>query len=353
MFTVSRDTEITPELMCDYIELHNTKALRLNVLKQYYEAKHEILERRKKRSLANNRIVINHAKYISLISAGYMCGSPVTYQSKSETDLTELNDWIEDAEVSTQDMDLATDQSIFGLAYELGYIGEDDNGKAILKLTTVDPRNAFVVYENNVTYKPMAACYYYPVTAVKTQEIIGYDCTVVTEKVKYSFRINSSFKLNSAVEESINEFGMINLFEVYNNKDCQGDFEQQITLIDAYNKLMSDRLNDKEQFVEALMVLKGQTLGDTSDERSEMYQAVRDNGVIEIDPEGDISFLTRQLDEAGSEVLRKSIVEDIGRTSCVPQMLDDNFSGNSSGVALSYKFFPLDQVIKVKEKYFK
>lgn len=353
MFTVSRDTEITPELMCDYIELHNTKALRLNVLKQYYEAKHEILERRKKRSLANNRIVINHAKYISLISAGYMCGSPLTYQSKSDADLTELNDWIEDAEVSTQDMDLATDQSIFGLAYELGYIGEDDNGKAILKLTTVDPRNAFVVYENNVTYKPMAACYYYPVTAVKTQEIIGYDCTVVTEKVKYSFRINSSFKLNSAVEESINEFGMINLFEVYNNKDCQGDFEQQITLIDAYNKLMSDRLNDKEQFVEALMVLKGQTLGDTSDERSEMYQAVRDNGVIEIDPEGDISFLTRQLDEAGSEVLRKSIVEDIGRTSCVPQMLDDNFSGNSSGVALSYKFFPLDQVIKVKEKYFK
>ena len=353
MFTVSRDTEITPELMCDYIELHNTKALRLNVLKQYYEAKHEIFERRKKRSLANNRIVINHAKYISLISAGYMCGSPLTYQSKSDADLTELNDWIEDAEVSTQDMDLATDQSIFGLAYELGYIGEDDNGKAILKLTTVDPRNAFVVYENNVTYKPMAACYYYPVTAVKTQEIIGYDCTVVTEKVKYSFRINSSFKLNSAVEESINEFGMINLFEVYNNKDCQGDFEQQITLIDAYNKLMSDRLNDKEQFVEALMVLKGQTLGDTSDERSEMYQAVRDNGVIEIDPEGDISFLTRQLDEAGSEVLRKSIVEDIGRTSCVPQMLDDNFSGNSSGVALSYKFFPLDQVIKVKEKYFK
>lgn len=353
MFTVSKDTEITPELMCDYIELHNTKALRLNVLKQYYEAKHEILERRKKRSLANNRIVINHAKYISLISAGYMCGSPLTYQSKSDADLTELNDWIEDAEVSTQDMDLATDQSIFGLAYELGYIGEDDNGKAILKLTTVDPRNAFVVYENNVTYKPMAACYYYPVTAVKTQEIIGYDCTVVTEKVKYSFRINSSFKLNSAVEESINEFGMINLFEVYNNKDCQGDFEQQITLIDAYNKLMSDRLNDKEQFVEALMVLKGQTLGDTSDERSEMYQAVRDNGVIEIDPEGDISFLTRQLDEAGSEVLRKSIVEDIGRTSCVPQMLDDNFSGNSSGVALSYKFFPLDQVIKVKEKYFK
>ena len=116
---------------------------------------------------------------------------------------------------------------------------------------------------------------------------------------------------------------------------------------------MSDRLNDKEQFVEALLVLKGQTLGDDSQERAETYEAVRENGVIEIDPEGDISYLTRQMDENGSETLRKSIVEDIGRTSCVPQMLDENFAGNASGVALSYKFFPLDQRIRVKEKYFR
>ena len=97
MFTVSKDTEITPELMCGYIKLHNSYAVKLNILARYYEGFHDIINRRKKRSLANNRIVINHAKYISLISAGYMCGSPVTYQSKSETDLTELNDWIEDA----------------------------------------------------------------------------------------------------------------------------------------------------------------------------------------------------------------------------------------------------------------
>ena len=353
MFTVSKDTEITPELMCGYIKLHNSYAVKLNILARYYEGFHDIINRRKKRSLANNRIVINHAKYISLISAGYMCGSPVTYQSKSETDLTELNDWIEDAEVSTQDMDLATDQSIFGVAYELGYITEDDDGKAILKLATVDPRDAFVVYENNVTFKPAAACYYYPVRDLKKQQVLGYDCTVITADKKWNFRINVSFGLDSTIEESINEFGMINLFEVYNNKEHQGDFEQEISLIDAYNKLMSDRLNDKEQFVEALMVLKGQTLGDTSAEKSETYEAIKENGVIEVDPEGDISFLTRQMDESGSEILRKAIVEDIGRTSCVPQMLDENFSGNSSGVALSYKFFPLDQRIRVKEKYFK
>ena len=35
----------------------------------------------------------------------------------------------------------------------------------------------------------------------------------------------------------------------------QGDFEQLITQIDAYNVLMSDRINDKEQFVNSLLFL--------------------------------------------------------------------------------------------------
>ena len=32
MFTVSRDTEITPLLMCDYIKIHNQRAAKLDVL---------------------------------------------------------------------------------------------------------------------------------------------------------------------------------------------------------------------------------------------------------------------------------------------------------------------------------
>ena len=353
MFTVAKDTEITPQLMCGYVKLHNTYAKHLNVLHEYYTGNHEILRRVKKETLANNKVVINHARYITLISAGYMCGSPVTYQSKSDTDLTELNDWIEDAELATQDMDLATDQSKYGLAYELGYIAEGDDGKAVFKLATVDPRDAFVVYENNVTFKPVAAVYYYPVRDLNTQSITGYDATLITESTVWTFKLGSGFELNSVPEESVNTLGMINLYEVYNNKDHQGDFEQEISLIDAYDKLMSDRLNDKEQFVDALMVLKGATLGDDDAEKASTYRAVKNNGVMELDGDASVEFLARQLDENGSETLRKAIVEDIGRMSCVPQMLDENFSGNSSGVALSYKFFPLDQIIKVKEKYFR
>ena len=47
----------------------------------------------------------------------------------------------------------------------------------------------------------------------------------------------------------------------FNDGQRQGDFEQVISLIDAYNTLQSDRVNDKEQFVDSLMYIKGQILG--------------------------------------------------------------------------------------------
>lgn len=353
IFTVARGTEITPLLMTKYIQLHNNGLQRLNLLHNYFLGKHRILERRKSPKQANNKLVINRAKYTTLIASGYMCGNAISYSSKSNQNLDDLNEWLESAEAVTQDMDIATDQSIFGVAYELAYIDEDEDGQLILKLSTIDPRNAFVVYENNVTYKPVAACYYYEVRDVDTQRLVGYDCTVITDSTKYEFRITEGFAMQGDVEESGNDLGMINLFEVFNNKENQGDYEQAITLIDAYDILMSDRVNDKEQFVDALMVLKGQTLGDTNEERVDMYEDVMDNRYIELDENGEISYLTRQFDEGSVEILRKAIVEDIALVTCVPQMTDENFSGNASGVALSYKFFPLDQVIKCKEKYFR
>ena len=44
-----------------------------------------------------------------------------------------------------------------------------------------------------------------------------------------------------------------------NNEEEQGDFEQVISLIDAYDKMESDSLNDFEYFVDAYLALYGFT----------------------------------------------------------------------------------------------
>ena len=100
------------------------------------------------------------------------------------------------------------------------------------------------------------------------------------------------------------------------------------------------------------MVLKGQTLGDTSGEKTETYRDIKDTGVIEITAESAVEYLTRQFDEASVEVLRKSLENDLHKFSCVPAMTDENFSGTVSGVAMKYKLLGLEQITKIKEHYF-
>ena len=60
--------------------------------------------------------------------------------------------------------------------------------------------------------------------------------------------------------------GQIPIIEYRNNHFAIGDYEQQISLIDAYNSLMGNRVNDKEQAVESILVLYGTQLADTPED---------------------------------------------------------------------------------------
>lgn len=171
-------------------------------------------------------------------------------------------------------------------------------------------------------------------------------------EITQDFELTSNFGIKSEGEAVPHYFGKVPLNEIYNDGQRQGDFEQVISLIDAYNTLQSDRVNDKEQFVDSLMYIKGQILGETDDEKAETYDDIKRNRVVELSQDGEIGFLTRQFDEASVEVLRKSIVTDIHKISGVPDMSDDNFAGNASGVAMKYKLLNLEQITKTKERYF-
>ena len=148
-------------------------------------------------------------------------------------------------------------------------------------------------------------------------------------------------------------FGNVPIIEYRNNKLCIGDFEQQISLIDAYNKLTSDRVNDKEQFVEALLVIYGTLMGDDNEEVSEVMKILKENGLLELPADARAEYISRTFDENGMEILRKAIKEDIYTFSHVPNLTDENFVGNSSGVAMEYKLLGLQMITGEKEKYYK
>ena len=350
MFQVSPDTELSVDLAAKYVTKHRRDyAPVLARLKDYYDGNHDILSRTKDANLSNNRVVVNHASYIADISSGYLTGSAVSYTS--DEDITELTDVLEKADASTQDTDLSLDSTVYGRSFELVYM---DNGEpARPKLAKADPQGAFVVYDSTVQHAEMFGVTYMPVFDFNDQ-ITGYECVMYTSNLIQSFAMDSNLAKITRVDEPTEHFfGLVPLIEYWNNGDCRGDFENVISLIDAYNTLTSDRVNDKEQFVDSLLVVIGQVFGDTDQEKSETYQAVRRNKVLELAEGSSVQFLNQQLDESSVEILRKALKEDIHTISKVPDMSDSQFAGNVSGVAMAYKLLAFEMLARTKERFFK
>lgn len=319
---------------------------RLQKLEDYYSGMHRILSRDKDKQLANNRLVCNHAKYIVDTATGYLVGNPVSYEGEK---IEKLQNWYKRADTATQDMDLAKDASIYGRAFELIYFSSDES--PVCKLANLSPKNAFVVYDDTVEHKELFAVHYFPIFDGDGKRD-GFHCSVYTEKEIAEYQTDCDLSNVQQLLTENNEFGLVPVTEIYNNEECQGDFEQVISLIDAYNILQSDRVNDKEQFVDAILLLINTSLGDNPDEESQAVKALRKNKILELGEDGDARWLTRTFDEASVEILRKAIEQDIHKFSNVPCMTDENFVGNSSGIAMRYKLLGFEQITKIKERYF-
>ena len=143
-------------------------------------------------------------------------------------------------------------------------------------------------------------------------------------------------------------FGRVPVIEYRNNEEKQGDFEQAISLIDAYNLLQSDRLNDKEAFVDAILFIQGFIL---DDEDGKALMEERMLQVTGTPSETAASYLTKELNEGNVSILRDAILDDFHKVTYVPNMNDENFAGNVSGEAMKYKLFGLLQLMSVKSRY--
>lgn len=321
---------------------------------KYYEGEHAITRRKKKnKNSSNNKVVCNHAKDISDTATGYFMNSPITYgvyDDKNEKAAGKLTDAFDIAEVDEADSDNAHDMSVCGVAYEYVYVKKDETN---LFVRNLEPDHTFLVYDDSIEQNLVFGVYYYKFKD-SIKDTYCYRATVCTQKYIHEFIIECNGENHDDIKTSIeHKLNNVPIIEYRNNKLCIGDFEQQISLIDAYNTIMSDRVNDKEQFVESLLVIYGSLMGDDEDEVSEAMKVLKEHGLLELPAEAKAEYINRSLDETGMETLRNAIKEDIYTFSHVPNLTDENFVGNSSGVAMEYKLLGLEMVTKEKEKYYK
>ena len=318
----------------------------------YYLGKHAILNRlRIKDNAPNQKPVCNHAKDIADTATGFFMGTPISYTlMDAENDLDVLTDALDIAGADDVDSDNALDMARCGVAYEYVYVAPDTND---IKLKNLEATNTFLVCDDTIEQNPLFAVYYY-VRKDSTESTLTFKATVATNTLIYDLTIFDTNGYQPITEEPREHyFGAIPIIEYRNGKDGIGDYEQQIGLIDAYNTLMADRVNDKQQFIDAILVIYGSLLADDEDETSEAMKVLKENKLLELPSDAKAEYLTRTFDETGVEVLRKAIKEDIYTFSHVPNLTDESFAGNASGVAMEYKLIGLLKLIATKQKYYR
>ena len=345
------ETNLKAELIYKLIRKHANEREDLQKLKRYYIGDHSILKHERRNPNAPNfKTVANHAKDIADTATGYFLGSPITYNNTGESDLEPLLVAFDNAEVDQVDTQNALNMAIYGRAYEYIYVKEGLNE---LDSASLDVENTFIVYDDSIERRPLFAVYYYEVKD-DSKDTKTYQAEVFTQNLHYHIVLSDSsgsYVKKNDVEP--HHLGQIPIIEYKNNNFAIGDYEQQISLIDAYNSLMGNRVNDKEQAIESILILYGVQLGDTPEETHRAMTLLNEEGLLELPMDAKAEFLKNLLDEGATEILRKAIKEDIYTFSHVPNLTDEKFAGNSSGVAMEYKLLGLEMITKIKEANYK
>lgn len=336
------------EVIAFCIKEHQKELERLNRLSDTYDGKHEILKRKKESSNDLTNVMVNNAKYVTDMNVGFTFGNPIAYTPGKDKNIDPVIEAFDEMSIKKHDRELGKDLSVYGIGYELHYLAIEKD-VTVPKITCIDPRGMFLVTDDTVERHPLFAVRYIQKFDLEG-ESIGYNVEVYSPQWYIVYRVeNLEFKSPNRLKIKPHFYNAVPVVEFRNNEEKQGDFEQAMSLINAYNVLQSDRINDKEAFIDAILVLYGFNLEETTHfeagDKNMLEAPAKENGV-------GAEWLTKTFSEKDVDVLSKSIEKDIHKVTYTPNLNDENFAGNISGEAMKYKLFGLLQLLVTKTGYF-
>lgn len=317
---------------------------RYDRLWRYYLGRHDILRARKEGEV---QVAVNYAKYVVDIALNYYLGRPVKYDPNQTdalgrpVDLSPLLDCYERQHIAEVDLAIGRTMGVMGDCLELCYATPGPNPAP--KSARIDPRNGILVCDTTVEHAKLFALVW-----DRREKITGeqyYFVTVYTDRTARDFICGNldgeSFR--PVGEVRYHWFGGVPVIAYTNNDDRQGDFEQILSLIDAYDGLMSSRLTDKKKFVDALLVFFGMTLAE-GDEAKLAREKFIDGAPLDARAE----YIQKTFNESEVQVLADSLVREMHKMTLTVDMSDEQFAGNSSGQALKLKLLTMDLLSRSK-----
>lgn len=357
------------ELLLAYIkEFVETRVPRYDRLDDYYMAENTAIYAKPPRADSYDadkpdaRVSHSFAEFISSFLTSFIAGKPITYvvegneEEESDDLMLAIEEFNHDNDIDLHNYTVFSDSSIYGEGNELMY-RTVEGGKDIDKVTVLPRMNSFIIYDMTLENNEIAGVYFiaHKVGDEVNNYVTVYSDTTVMQSEPYK---KGDTKIYFKPAE-LHPYGEVPMTSFMNNRFRIGDYERVIPLIDAYDSAVSDTTNYMGDLTDAVLAISGHLNANLTDEQVNMLRKARilllghttnptNNSFIP----ADAKYLYKQYDVQGVEAHKSRIENDIHKLSYTPNFNDENFGGNLSGEALSYKLVGLNQARAAKENYY-
>ena len=324
---------------------------RFDELEKYYNVKNKILGRYIEPPKPNNKLAHGFCKYITNMATSYFIGKPIKYIIDGEENFKKaLTDILDENYTDSANFEIAKEMSKCGVSCEVLFINE----KGKLRSQKFGAKDIIPIYSNDMGEFLTAAIRLWSEKDVDQTESIEY-AAVYTDSEIWTFKKLTSQSVYEFDDIEKHMFNDVPVIVYWNNEEQKGDYEDVISLIDAYDKTQSDTANDFEYFTDAYLVISGAGGGIVSDDEEEQEKAsknLREERILYTE-DGDARWLIKNINDTAVENYKNRLYKDIFFLSQVPALSDESFSGNLSGVAIRYKLSALEELAISKENKFR
>ncbi|MGY0191434.1 phage portal protein [Lactococcus petauri] len=324
LMTFPKDEPITNEVVTKFMEKHKLEVARYEYLKNMYRGIMAIDDEPTKDPWKpDNRLAVNFTKYIVDTFTGYFNGIPVKKSHSDKEILSKLQEFDNLNDMEDEESELAKMACIYGRAFELLYQDENTQTNVVYN----NPENMFMVYDDTVKQEPLFAVRY----GVDEDKKLHGEVYTLLETIKISGK-NDEISFG---EKTYNPYSELPVVEFYFNEERMSIFESVISLVNAFNKAISEKANDVDYFSDQYLAFLGAAV------EEEDLKNIRSNRVINYYDNGegknvDVKFLEKPDSDSQTENLLDRLTKLIFQTTMVANISDESF-GSSSGVALAYK----------------
>lgn len=339
MFIEPAGTEMTIDLLREYINKHKERFPHYQELLDAYTGRYPILDTDKKPSWKpDNRLVVNYAKYITDTMNGFFIGVPikVSHPDKNIADYLDYLDQYNDQD--DNNAELSKICSIYGHGYEMLFT--DEQGE--IGITYMNPMDCFIIYDDSILHRPMYAVRWY----IDSENVLRGSWSD-GNYIQY-FKQNGDYEYDG--EPKPHYFGDVPIVEYVENEEKQGIYENVLTLINEYNKALSEKANDVDYYADAYLKILGAKL------KEETLKDLRSNRIINFAGQDTDKLIVEFMQKPDADGTQEHLIERLEKLifqiSMVSNISEESFGSTTSGVALKYRLQSMNNLRKTKERKF-